>query len=236
MDLRREFLLSFGVLLLLNTLLAFGAIGLFARMSPAIDRILQENVYSIVAVEEMLAELAVAGNEPVGEAGEARLREAIDRTRANITEPEEPALVAILDEELEALLGGAAAPRERFVEAARELIRVNREAMRAADGEARRLGQAGAWAAALVGIGFFGLSLLLVARLRRRLLQPLAELHAVVEAVLSGDRYRRASRMGSARELRQLLEGVNRLLDERVAGGKDPGLPPLPGDPEEPAP
>ena len=58
MRLQRDFLLSVGILVAFNILLAFGAIGLFTRMSPAIERILQENVYSTDAAEEMLALLA----------------------------------------------------------------------------------------------------------------------------------------------------------------------------------
>ena len=53
MQLRREFLVGLGILVVLNVLFAFGAIGLLLRMSPAIERILKENVSSGEAADEM---------------------------------------------------------------------------------------------------------------------------------------------------------------------------------------
>jgi hypothetical protein len=96
MELRRELLLTIGTLVLLNLSLAFGAIGLFVRMGPAIERILQENVYSIIAVEEILTELADAGSAPLPPGARAQVNQALDNAKRNVTEEaERPVLIAL---------------------------------------------------------------------------------------------------------------------------------------------
>ena len=65
MDLRRELITIIGLLVALCVLLAFGSLALFDRMGPAIDRILQANVYSITAAEEARVLVASAGEGPI---------------------------------------------------------------------------------------------------------------------------------------------------------------------------
>jgi hypothetical protein len=59
MNLRREVVAAFAAMIVILLLTSFGAVGLFARMSPAIERIIQENGYSLEAGERMLASLAL---------------------------------------------------------------------------------------------------------------------------------------------------------------------------------
>jgi len=89
MPLRRNFLLSVGMLLACNVLLAFGSIGLLTRMSPAIERILRENVSSDEAVEYMLVLLAQAARERPSDARQKHFEQALQRARKHVTEPEE---------------------------------------------------------------------------------------------------------------------------------------------------
>lgn len=219
METRREILLSVGGLVLLNLLLAFGAIGLFVRMGPAIERILQENVTSIVAAEEILAAVAAAGGEALDPAARKRVRAAVERASRNVTEAQERPVLRRLGEQLPGALAGHAPARTRVVEELRSLIRINRQAMGRVDARARRLGAAGAWAAVLVGLLSFLLSLVVVARLQRRLVGPLSELFEVITASQGGDRLRRCSPGDAPREVVQVARAVNRLLDERLSRG-----------------
>jgi uncharacterized membrane protein len=221
MELRRELLLTIGALVLLNLFLAFGAIGLFVRMGPAIERILQENVYSIVAAEGMLAELAEAGGEPLTPEAQARVRRALDNTKQNVTEEEERPILATLDRALPSAMEGEPEGRRQAVGAVRQLIQINRDAMRKVDEEAQRLGSAGAWTAVFVGFLSFLLSVFVVVRLQKRFVRPLVDLHQVLEGAREGNRLRRCRLPDAPREVIQVTQAVNRLLDERLERTND---------------
>ena len=107
MELRRELLLTVGALVSLNLLLAFGSIGLLVRMGPAIERILQENVYSIVAAEEMLAELADSGGAPLSGDARGRVQQSFKNARKNVTEPSERPVLDSLEGRLEEAMSGS---------------------------------------------------------------------------------------------------------------------------------
>lgn len=218
MGLRRELLLTMGAPVLLNLVLAFVAIGLFVRMGPAIERILQENVYSIVAAEEILAELAEAGTAPLPPDARARVRQALDNARRNITEDEERPVLEALERALPAALEGDTEARRQAVDSVRQLLRTNREAMHTVDREARRLGAAGAWTAVFVGFLSFLLSVSVVVRLQKRFVRPLVDLHQVLEEARQGDRLRRCRLLDAPSEVSQVTRAVNRLLDERLVG------------------
>lgn len=215
MELRREFLLTIGALILLNLCLAFGSIGLFVRMGPAIAHILEENVYSIVVAEEMLAELAETYG-PMGPDAISRVRRLLVEAHGNITREEERVVLATLERSLPSVMDGDPDARRQAVRSLRELVRINREAMHHADEEARRLGNAGAWAAVLVGFLSFLLSIVVVVRLQRRFLRPLAELYEVLERARQGDRFRRCKLVDAPQEVVQVMQSTNRLLDERL--------------------
>lgn len=216
MELRRELLLTIGALVLVNLLLAFGAIGLFARMGPAIERILQENVHSIDSVEEMLAELAYAGSAPLSSEARTRVDRALENAKLNVTEEEERPVLEALARALPSAMEGETDGRRQAVASARQLIHINRIAMREVDDEARRLGVAGAWAAVFVGFLSFLLSVFVVLRLQKRFVRPLVDLHQVLQVAHEGDRLRRCRLADAPREVIQVTQAVNRLLDERL--------------------
>ncbi|MBL9079213.1 MAG: hypothetical protein JNL08_17050 [Planctomycetes bacterium] len=213
MPLRTELAATVLGFVLLNLLLVFTAIGLFGRMGPAIDRILQRNDASIGAAEEVLEALARSGDGAVDAAETGRIRAALDRARGNLTEAgEQPALEAV-ERELPAALAGDAAARQALVARVHDLIAINRAAMRDVDRDAQRLGKAGAWAAALVGLLSLALSLFLTRSLGQRVVLPVLELRDTLRAVRAGDRFRRCMARRASPELQQALEQVNDLLD-----------------------
>lgn len=216
MELRRELLFTIGALVALNLFLAFGCIGLFVRMGPAIERILQENVYSLVAAEEILVELAGSNGEPL--TGEARTRasEALEKAKKNVTEEDERPVLASLERHLPQAMDGEPEARRRVVADSRQLIRINHVAMTTVDDEARRLGNAGAWSAVLIGFLSFLMSLIVVVRLQNRLVRPLVDLYEVLESVRLGERLRRCRVSDAPREVVQVTQSVNTLLDERL--------------------
>lgn len=215
MKLRTELLFYTIGLAALNLLLAFGVIGLFTRMGPAIERILNENMASIEAAEQMLAVFAAHPGELPAEA-RTRVNKALEAARANVTEAEERPVLDRLERNIGAALDGEAEARQVVLADLGALIDINREAMTVVDLEARRLGSAGAWAAVFIGALSFGFSLLVVSLLRRRLLEPLLEIHETLRAAQRGDRFRRCRGFDAAVELKQAGQALNVLLDERL--------------------
>lgn len=216
MELRRELILSIGALVVLNVVLAFGAIGLFVRMGPAIEHLLRENVRSTAAAEEMLVEMAAAGGLPLTDAARARVRAAYQRARDNVTEAEEEPVLRAMARELPAALAGDARARAALVREIHRLSAINRVAMQEGNENAQRLGRAGAWAGVFVGALSFCLSFVVVSRLRRRFLTPLIDLHTVLEGVRRGEQFRRCRKGDVPAEIGQVLASVNMLLDDRL--------------------
>lgn len=222
MNLRTELFVAIGTLVVLNLALSFGAIGLFARMGPAIEGILKENVYTIVAVEKILGELATSDDVvPLEDSQKEAIELALADAEKNITEGEERPVIDRLRQEWPRVASGEAGARAPFVADLQQLILINREAMVDVDERARQLGNAGAWSAVLVGFLTFLLSLIVLARMERRLVRPLLELHEVVNVARRGQHLRRCRGVVDApREVLNLTQAVNQLLDERLADNR----------------
>ena len=213
MEFKRDVLLGMGALVLVLVAVCFGTIGLLARMSPAIEHVLEENDESVEAVEQMLAVMAEAGPEPITPQAKLRFKEALERVRANVTEAEEEPEIYAVSTSWEAAIAGDAGERKETVEALRRLAAVNRAAMHRASHEAQRLGSAGAWAVALLCALGFGAALVVKRRLDRRILRPIDELTTVLAAVLAGDSHRRCTIAGAPQALTPVMRSINAMLD-----------------------
>jgi hypothetical protein len=223
MEVRREFLLGIIVLVGFQVLTSFGAIALLTRMSPAIERILAENVYTIEAAEEILAVVASEEIRPDEPRNLERFQEALRRLKSNITEPGEGPMIEIIERDGPEAITGNPAAVASTVDALRKLTSINHGAMRRAGAEAKRLGAAGAWAAVLLAVAGFSVSLIVARRLRQRILDPLAEIYEVLESGQQSNKYRRCYTTDVPFQVRHLLESVNALLD-RNAAQERPGL------------
>lgn len=201
-----------GLLRAAIVILALGAVALFARISPTVERIMSENVVTLVSAEEMLAVLA---QEDLPEVVAMRqFSAALQRAKVNTSErAERPLLEAIDQTWVEALKEGAA-PRARAQLVAHiiELSQVNRRSIESASREANRLGTAGAWAAVLLGLFIITASHLFSSRLDTRVVLPLLDIAEVVRAAEGGDPHRRCAERGT-QEIRAIASGLNRLLD-----------------------
>lgn len=87
--------------------------------------------------------------------------------------------------------------------------------MRTADDEAQRLATAGAWAAAMLALLSFVATKLLAQRTEHRVLAPLLDVHATLQAAQKGDTRRRCSLYRGSSDLEGIALGVNALLDAR---------------------
>lgn len=210
MHLRTEIGLSIAALLVVQLSTSFAAVGLLSRMSPAVERIVEENLHSEEAALDILAILAAP---VVDDADRINFRRCLERARSNITEEGEANQVATIERYGEEALEGEPFSRAAVVEAALGLAQVNQRSMRDADHAARRLGLAGAWTAVLLGLVSFALSLAISRRLTRRIDLPLYEMEEALNGVRQGDTFRRVSITDSPVEVLRIADGVNALLD-----------------------
>lgn len=200
----------FGVVLRVAVVvLALAAIALFDRMSPAIERIREENVVTMEAGETMLAVLARPDLEPA--AAEERFEEALLRAQSKLTEREEAPLLESIERSWRALQAGEER-RAELVGLVEELTAINRRSMERADDDAHRLGAAGAWTVALLSLLILAVTQVFAGRLDDRVVQPLLSVAQVVRAAESGERHRRSPQRGPP-EVLAISAGLNRLLD-----------------------
>lgn len=214
MRLRKEASLGISTMLTLQILLSILAITLLERMGPAIEKIIQENVYSAEAVEVMLAQLALGGGneQPVTE----DFVKALERAKANVTEEAEGPLLSDIEAyHREAFVGNEDA-REIVINALRELGKVNRDSMILADEQAKRLSQTGAWGAALLGAVALFLAIVVYRQLRLRLEVPIEHLHRTTERIRAGNLQARCAINTGPVEVQRIGTDINWLLD-RIA-------------------
>jgi hypothetical protein len=212
MTLRGGHLSGIALLVAIQLATAFASIGLLTRMSPAVEEILAENVSSNEAAEQMVSSLGLALAGASGD-HQATFRDAIRRARDNVTEPEEVPVIDRIDKAGQQFFAGDASALERAVVDARDLIRVNRAAMQRANDEAQRLGTAGAWAAVVLSLLGFLVSVMVVRRTILGIVEPIEELEAALVAFSAGDPYRRCQGRAASEEMRRVLRAVNTLLD-----------------------
>lgn len=222
-----EFRLGLGALLALQLLTTLGAVGLLQRTGPAVARILDENVVSIEAVEDMTMALVLADSQDE-DITLAAFRDGLQRAQANITEEDERGHIAVLERQGAAAVAGDIAQVRPVAAALEGLSAVNHASMHDADRLARRLAYGGAWA--IIGAGSLSLliGVVLARRLQRRVALPLTEIVEALESVRTTNRHRRAAVRDAPAELIHVAREVNRLLDARCAV-PDPDAAPDPG-------
>lgn len=219
MRLKREVMIGIGAILVLQVLLSMLAIILLIRMGPAVERILQENVYSSKAVEDMVALLAT---EPKGHVPGA-FQKALERAENNVTEQAEKPLIAAIKRLQAPAFKGDRAARIALTRALTQLGQVNRNSMAKADKEAKGLGFAGAWAFAFLGALALALGVMVYRRLRIRLDQPIDELYETTQRARDGNLWARCPPNNWPHEIKQMALNINWLLDRLSQESYIPG-------------
>lgn len=213
MELRRDLDYALGALLIGGVVLALVTIGLFARMTPAIERIRKDNIVTLEATHELLAVFMVRAGEQLELADRERVDKAITALRDNLTVENEKALVDAVTDAVAAAQSGDRSVMGSLADAISALNAANGRAMVEADEEAQRLGIAGAWTASVGGIVLVLIGVFARARLHRRLIRPVEEVIRVLEARAVGDGHARCRAMAGAAELERTLSAVNQLLE-----------------------
>ncbi len=212
-----EIRLGIVSILLFQFVTAFGTIGLLGRMAPAIEDIIERNVVSLVAVEEMLAVLARSGGGVAGDGEELRFRQALERAEQNVTEEAEGPKIGEVRKHATAALSGDAAATVAEVQALEDLGRINREAMQRSDSQAKSLGTAGMWATVALAVMCMFAGIIVFRRFVAKIVEPVAEIDGVLSARLVGDSHRRCRPLDAPVELRRIASAVNEILERSDA-------------------
>jgi hypothetical protein len=208
MRLGTEMRATVWTLLGLQLCTAAGAIVLFTRMAPAIQNIIEENVASLRAVVQMQQALASTDSDRT-----QRFEQALAQAEGNVTEEAERPVLRRLRRRHAAALAGDNTRRRQTLTALEQLVAINFSAMERSDRQASRLGQAGAWAMAVLGMICFVVSIWAVRKVARQVTLPLTQIHQTVTAFRGGDTRRRCAIHDAALEATEIGQAVDQLLD-----------------------
>ena len=214
MRLARGLSLGAWLIVIINLIMAFGAIGIFMRMAPAIAEIISNNERSLQACEEMLTAitLTTSNNGSVAENRE-KFKKALERARNNVSEEEEPAIIKIISNNFEKVFTGDSKAVLLTINAILELSRINRNAMLTADKRAQQLGHGGAWGIVFMAIFAFIAGIVFIQQMTKKLLLPLEEIKTVLLEHQSGETRRRCAGANLPTDIRGIFSIINRLLD-----------------------
>lgn len=213
MELRRDLDYALGALLIGGVVLALVTIGLFSRMTPAIERIRKDNVVTLEAAHDLLGVFVTRAGESLEITDREKVEVALAKMRNNLTVEGEGRLVDAVTDAVLAAQSGDRMALLQLASAVGGLVDANGVAMSEADEEAQRLGAAGAWTASVGGVVLVLIGVFARSRLRRRIIHPVEEMVRVLEAKGAGDDRARCRQMAAAHELERTLGAVNRLLD-----------------------
>lgn len=214
MKLRDQVQYKLLTIAILIVILSSSAIGLFIRMSPAIDTILRENDFSVVAVEGMLTSLLYSHTGQYHSTAASAFESAYQAALQNVTEPGEAEALERINRFRTGAFAGDQRSLEIVVAELGTLADINRRAMRRGDQAAHRLGAAGAWGVAMLGIFGFGIIVLFMRRIQRQVILPILDIHDTVRGAARGAPGRRAGPApGAPEEILIVQRNVNALLD-----------------------
>ncbi len=217
MRLAKGFILGAWLIVFINLLMAFGAIGIFTRMTPAIADIISNNERSLQSCEQMLTALAQANLQQVKFAElHVSFKQALERALANITEKEETEALAAVKKYSEKYFAGDADSLSETISAILLLSQINRNAMIAADTRAQQMGRGGAWGIVFMAIFSLLAGLIFIVNLQNKLLQPLEEIKTVLQENQQGETLRRCSGISLSSDFKNLFEQINRALDKNI--------------------
>lgn len=214
MRLAKAFCLGAWLVVVVNLLMAFGAIGIFTRMTPAIAEIISNNERSLKACEEMLAAMVMATGEISDSSSQQKdFKAALVRAGNNVTEGEEPAAITIINSRYEAAFNGNKGAIKATTAAILQLSGINRNAMAEADRRAQQLGNGGAWGIVFMAIFSFIIGIVFIRQMNDKLLIPLEEIKTVLLEHQAGETRRRCAGINLPSDIRSTFGIINQLLD-----------------------
>ncbi|MFW7379249.1 MAG: hypothetical protein ACOH5I_10610 [Oligoflexus sp.] len=212
MDFASKFVIGIRSVMAALLLVAVTSTFLMERMSQAIKLILDENVYSLEAAQDMMAAVGLASITPLDLYQEQFLN-ALARSKKNITLPGESTLIDRIENLAPMAFAGEERSRRQILEELATLANMNRDAMIKADEDARFLAIAGGWA--IVGLTIIGLlaSNRFFHQVQQQAIAPMMEICRGLNDWEQGNRLRRFQSAKSSKDLRRAQQSLNAILD-----------------------
>ena len=188
-------------LITMNLVVSFCTIWLFIRILPAIDLIVQNNISSIEAAENMLTTLSVIENEGTTKRDLQAFKIALNDAKNNITNEDEKIALGIINRSYRKAF-------ENDISSRKEISRLKKEAS--------QISMAGAWGLVFMSLFMFFITLWFLRKLDKKLLVPTNEIYDVIKCYKNNEKFRRCKGTNLNRDIKFIFNGVNDLLDERI--------------------
>ncbi|MGM0600692.1 MAG: hypothetical protein ACQETH_12855 [Candidatus Rifleibacteriota bacterium] len=221
MSLARSINLGAWLIVIINLLMAFGAIGIFTRMAPAIENILQKNAISLRTCETMLAQLALAKISKDKNEISQKFKAALINAKNNISEKNEAQIIEDIEKHYVKALSGEQDATRITVEKLRKLSNINYSAMSEADSKAKQLGGGGAWAIVFMALIAFVSGVIFIHQITHKLLIPIKEIKMVLIEHLNGETRRRCTGIDLPGDIRSIYGNLNQVLDRSMHNSFD---------------
>ncbi len=208
--------ISASFLLLINLIIAFGAIWLFMRVVPAIDLIVKNNVSSLEACQIMLTSLSSVYDEGSIKKNLINFEYGLKKARENVAVDDEKVALGIIKRSYKKAFNNDIPSKKEVIFADNYLAEINAKEILRLKHEAKQVSERGAWGVVFMAGMMFFLSLLFLYRFDKKLLHPIEELYHVMKALKNDDKLRRCSVVGEDKDIKLIFDQVNKLLDERI--------------------
>lgn len=215
MELRRDVLLGFFTIITFYIALSFAAVGLQQRLNPTVQEIERRNVASVMASLEMLELLAHEGPDGMSAKDVNEFRVLLELLRGGVSEEGETPIVEAIGAQFDRAVEGDIDARQRVIGDLARMIALNREGMDVRADRAFRLAQGGIWVLVFLMWAGGAAVVLVYRRLVSKIVVPIERIAVTMSEAQHGRTMLRASPGDAPKELRELSESLNRLLDHR---------------------
>ena len=206
LEFARRIYLSFILLLICASVIAFAGIRGFQRLAPAINTINVKNTQSLYFSEKMITNILAHKNIEVFE-------DYLNKSKQNITEPNEKELIHKIEKSYKAAFEGNKLAEEETIDYIVALTNVNRAAMQEAGIKAKRLENVGICIIIFPTIFAWIIGLALLNSIDKKFIKPVLELHDVVASYRAGNKMRRCPKVSQSEEFQEIYNDINAILD-----------------------
>ena len=206
-------------LIFLNLLMGIACIWALSRMAPAVQNIIHKNERSLDICEKMFVVLIkLTNNKDESHNKIFDFEKLLELASNNITEENEEELIDQIKVYYKYALNGDIEALEKTVEKISSLSEINRKAINTADKVSKKFAVAGSWFVVFWAAGMFFLGMYYKRILLKDIIYPYEEINAVLNANLTGDKFRRCSGHEAVDEINGIYSKINMILDKKSAG------------------
>lgn len=203
----KKIYLSFMLLLLCSTMIAFAGIKGFQRLAPAINIINCRNTQSLYYSEQMLTNITTHRNIK-------KFELYLKKSKENITEQHEQDAINNIEKAYKSAFQGDLDDETYTIENIINLSKINRKAMEDAGNQAYKLENVGIWIIIFPTIFAWIIGLALLKQINQTIIRPLSELQDVLSSYRKGNKMRRCPKIAKSEEFQDIYNDLNAILDK----------------------